>query len=101
LEAVLLSAPDTAAATSCPPGQTKVGDEGGQFVKPLSEAEPGRAVVRKEESGPVRELEVGSCSGVWVIGSCRRQRRVNRLEARILLAHREVVVKNMSMKRSY
>ena len=58
LEAVLLSAPDTAPATSCPPGQTKVGDEGGQFVKALSEAEPGRAVVRKEESGPVRELEV-------------------------------------------
>jgi hypothetical protein len=48
----------------------KASGEGGQLVKALGEAEPGRAV-REQEAGPVGELEVGSCGGIGVIGSYR------------------------------
>ena len=46
--------------------------EVGQLVEALREAQPGRAAVREQKAGTVRELEVGSCRDIWVIGSHRQ-----------------------------
>jgi hypothetical protein len=42
--------------------------EVGQLVEALREPQPGRAAVREQKAGTVRELEVGSRRGIWVIG---------------------------------
>jgi hypothetical protein len=46
--------------------------EVGQLLEALREAQPGRAAVREQKAGTVRELEVGSRRDIWVIGSLRQ-----------------------------
>src|SRR6516162_7492457 len=56
--------------------------EVGQLVEALGEAEPGRAAVRQQEAGPVRQLEAGSRRDIRVIWACwqRREQKAERLD---------------------
>src|SRR5215217_1737123 len=54
------------------PPRMETSGEVGQLLEALREANPGRAAMRQQKAGTVRELEVGSRRDIWVIGSHRQ-----------------------------